>query len=357
MAKRNIFPLIKTIFSIFISLFFIIVVICFISDDPGYALKNLLLGPISSLRRFGNVIEATIPLIFTGLAICIMFQANQFNLGSDGLFFIGGVVAAIVAIYIDLPIFFHPLAALLLAALIGGIINAIPAILKIKWNATELVSTIMMNYILVFFGVYILNYVIRDPFAGDTASHKFALSAKLPVIISRSRIHLGVIIPIILVIAGYYFLYKTKWGYELRMTGLNETFARYSGINTKRVILYSQIIGGAIVAAGGATEILGMYNRFQWRESTGYGFDGVMIATLARKNPKYVPLAALFLAYLRTGAAIMGRMTNVSKEIIDVLQAVVIVLIAAKSFLSNLENKNKIQKAKLSIEDNLLKEA
>ena len=357
MTKKNMFPLIKTTFALLISLLFIVIVVFIVSDDPGYALKNLLLGPLSSMRRIGNVIEATIPLIFTGLAICIMFQANQFNLGSDGVFVIGGLVAAIIAIYLDLPIVIHPIVALLLAAFIGGLINAIPAILKIKWNATELVSTIMLNYIYVFFGVFILNYIIRDPFAGDSASYMFASSAKLPIIIAKTRIHLGVIIPIILVIAGYYFLYKTRWGYELRMTGLNETFARYSGINTKRVILYSQIIGGAIVAAGGATEVLCMYGRFQWRESTGYGFDGVMIATLARRNPKYVPFAALFLAYLRTGTAIMGRMTNVSKEIIDVLQAFIIILIAAKSFLSGLEQKNRVQRAKLSIENNYAKEA
>jgi len=127
---------------------------------------------------------------------------------------------------------------------------------------------------------------------------------------------------------------KTRWGYRIRLTGANAKFAQYSGIDTNAVIVYSQVIGGFIAGLGGSIEILGMYTRFSWQTLPGYGWDGVIVAILARNNPIFVPVAAFFLAYLRIGADIMSRYSDVPNEFVTLIQGTIIILIAASSFLA-----------------------
>lgn len=349
MRKEAIFEIIRTLVAISVALLLALIIVVSVSKEPGLALSKFLTGPISSTRHFGNVIEMMIPLTFTSLAVCVMFQAKQFNLGAAGSFFIGAVAATIVGIYFKLPAGIHPLAAILAGGIIGGLASSIPALLKSKWNASELVSSLMLNYILFFLGLYIVNFYLRDINAGAMVSHKLTTTALLPNLIPKTRIHFGLIIALIMVVFTYYFMYRTKWGYALRITGQNIKFAEYSGINTISVILYSQIIGGIIAGIGGATELLGMYTRFQWQSLPGYGWDGVIVAILARNNPLFVPLAAFFLAYLRIGADIMARMTDVQSEVVTLIQGIMIMLIAAERFLSTWRHKIIVKDAKQSI--------
>ncbi|WP_125154613.1 ABC transporter permease [Clostridium rectalis] len=337
------FEVVRTFIAILLAISLALLLILGISKQPLDALVKLLTGPLTSARRFGNVIEMAIPFIFTGLSVCVMFEAKQFNMISEGAFFIGGVAASYCAIKFILPIGLHPIVAILFGGIIGGIAGFIPGILKIKWKANELVSSLMLNYVFLYLGLYIINYILRDPKAGMTASFMLNKSSTLPKIIPGTRIHLGLVIAIIFIVLTYLFMYRSKWGYALRMTGLNENFARYSGINTNRVIIYSQVIGGLLAGIGGATEILGMYQRFQWQALPGYGFDGIIIAILSRNNPILVPISAIFLAYLRVGADIMARMTDVPSEVISIIQAIMIMLIAANRFMAKWKHKKVVK--------------
>ncbi|TCL65896.1 simple sugar transport system permease protein [Hydrogenispora ethanolica] len=349
-AQREVFfEVVRTLVAVFIALALFLLIIVLISKEPLDALGYFLLGPLSSLRRFGNVIEMMIPFIFTGLSVCVMFQAKQFNMISEGGFFIGGLAAALVAVKLALPLGIHPLVAILFGGLIGGLAGYIPGVLKTKWNANELVSSLMLNYVLLYLGLFMLNNLIRDPNAGNMASFMLSPVAKFPVIIPDTRVHLGLGLAILMVVLVYYFLYRTHWGYALRMTGLNQKFAAYTGINTMAVIAYAQVIGGAIAGMGGATEILGMYDRFQWQSLPGYGFDGIIVAILARQNPLLVPVAALFLAYLRIGADIMSRMSDVPSEVVSVIQAIMIMLIAAYSFLAGWRHRVILKQSKANM--------
>ncbi|MFJ5717859.1 ABC transporter permease [Neobacillus sp. NPDC093127] len=329
------FELIRTVVAIVVSLVFATIIIFIVSDEPLTAITTFLTGPLQSVRSVGYVIEMTIPLIFTGLAISVMFQAKQFNLAAAGSFFMGGVIASALAIKLNLPNFIHPLVCLVAAGVIGGIICVIPAILKIKWKASELVSSLMFNYIMFFGGLFIINHYFRDPSTGIVASFEFKSTARLINLVSGTRIHVGFLIAVGMIVFCYYLLYRSKWGYEIRMTGQNLRFSEYSGIKVSKVILYSQIIGGIIAGIGGASEILGIYNRFTWTDMPSYGWDAIIVAILARNNPILVPLSAFFLAYLRIGADIMGRMTDVQSEVFAIIQGVMILLIAAESFLSS----------------------
>ncbi|KUK15620.1 MAG: ABC-type uncharacterized transport system, permease component [Petrotoga mobilis] len=346
MNRESKFEVIRTLTAIFIAFLLAFIIILLVSEEPIHTFFMFTTGPFDSLRHVGNIVEAAIPLMFTGLAIAIMFKANQFNLAVEGAFFIGGVAATIAAINFKLPPVIHPMIAITFGAVAGAIVCLIPALLKVKFNASELVSSLMLNYIFFQIGIYIINYFLRDPYAGAMMSYKFQENAKLATLIPKTRIHMGLIISVVCIILMYLFQYKTKWGYALRMTGHNKNFAEYSGINTSFVIIYSQLLGGLIAGIGGATEILGMYNRFMWQALPQYGFDGVIVAIIARNNPLFIPLGAFFLAYLRIGADIMSRYSDVPSEMVAVIQAIVLVLIAAQGFLEKYRHKTILKEAK-----------
>jgi len=337
--KRLVFEFIKTIVAIIFALALAFTIIYFVSEDPAYALNRFLVGPTGTMRHFGNVLEMAIPLTFTGLAICVMFQARQFNIGADGGFFIGAVGATFIAITYKLPPGVHTLVAIAFGGLLGGLGSSVPALLKAKWKSSELVSSLMMNHILFLLGLYVINNKLRDPQAGAMASYTFNETANLSKILEGTRLHSGIFIALLMIALTYYFLYRTKWGYALRMTGKSSKFAQYSGISVTSVIIYSQVIGGILAGIGGATEMLGMHNRFQWQLSPGFGWDGIIVAVLARNNPLLIPIAAFFLAYMRIGADLMSRMADVPSEVVSIVQSIMIMLVTAEAFLSHWRHK------------------
>ena len=342
-AKR--FDIIRTIVSVLIALAISFVIIFMVSDQPLEAIKYLLIGPLTNKRSMGNVVESMIPLIFTGTGVCIMFSANQINLAGEGAFHIGGLIASCIAIKVTAG-FVSPFAALVCAGLAGALFTVIPAIMKITTTASEMVSSLMINYIALYFGNYMLNNVIGDPKA-SAASYKLSEASELPVLIQGTRVHLGFIIAIAVAVLGYLFLYRTKMGYELRLAGENEEFARYSGVSIVKVIVLSQILGGFVAGLGGGVEMLSpIYSRFTWTSLLGYGWDAIIICTLAKKNPLYTPLA-----YLRTGASIMARRTDVTLEIVQITQGIIILLVVAEQFLSKYKHKIIAKEAKAALKD------
>lgn len=344
--QKRLFEVVRTSLAILISLLIAAVIILLVSEEPGESLSKFLLGPLGSVRHFGNVVEMMIPLMFTGLAICVMFSAAQFNLAAEGAFFIGAIAASFLAINLSLPLVIHPALAILFGGLVGAIFCGIPAVLKVKWGSSEIVSSLMINYIALFLGLYLINYFLRDVNAGAMVSYRFPESAKLIDIVPKTRISFGLIIAIAAVFLTSAFLFRTKWGYRIRVLGMNLEFARYSGISTDSVIVYAQAIGGFLAGAGGAIEVLGLYRRFSWQLLPGYGWDGIIVAILARNNPKYVPIGAFFLAYLRIGSDIMSRSTDMPNEFVAIIQGIMIVLIAADSFLARYRHRLVYREAK-----------
>ena len=195
----------------------------------------------------------------------------------------------------------------------------------------------MLNYILFYIGDFILKTYMKDPKSTHVASLKFAETARLFEF--TKGIHFGLVIAVVLIVAAWLFLYRTRWGYALRMCGENKNFAQYSGIGVMGTILLSQMIGGAIAGLGGAVYMMGSQQRFNWEWRSGYGWDGLIIAIIARNNPKLVPIGAFLLAYLRIGSDIMSRGTDVQNEVVSIIQGVIIILIAATGFLSDYKKK------------------
>ena len=343
------FDLLRLFVAIGIALLITTGIIFLVSENPTKALSTLLVGPVSSKRYLFNVLEMMVPLMFTGLSLSLVFKSGNFSMITDASFYMGAVIASFVAIMIPLPAGIHPMIAIVIAGFIGGIIGSIPAFCKVKYKANELVTSLMLNYVFFYTGLYIINKFVVDRQASNFASLKFLKTAGLSTIVSGTRLHSGFIMAIVVCILLFIFLTRTKWGYEIRIVGSNPEFARFSGINTKKVILYTSFISGFIAAIGGAIEKLGMYRRFQWSQAPTYAWDGVIISILSSNNPIFIPLAAFFLSYVRVGADIMSRQTDVQNEIVALIQGVIILLVTAERFLYFIKQRKESQ---LALENN-----
>lgn len=346
MNFENRFELVRTFVAVAISLLLGFIIILFVSDEPISTIFYFVIGPVTKARYIGNVIESAIPLIFSGLATVILFQTSLFNLGSEGIFYFSGLLAAIIGITFSMPAMLHSVVAIAAGCIFGMLFMFMIGYFKAKWNASELVISLMFNSIFYGIGLYILNYFFRDPDVSGFASLKMKRTVLLANIIPGTRIHAGLIIALITVWLGYLFLYRTRWGYEIRMTGMNSVFSKYSGMNTAKAIIVASVVAGAIAGIGGAVEVIGMYDRFRWAALPGLGFDGALIAMLAKNKPGSTIYAALFLAYIRIGADLMARMTDIPAEMVYIMQAVIILLISGGKFLEGYRQRALLREVK-----------
>lgn len=310
------------------------VLVYFISAEPAQALDALLIKPFATRFNFGNVLERAIPLVFMGLAVAIPFQAKQFDIGAEGRLYGGALAGTLVALFgAGLGLLWFP-AVLVAAMAAGGLVGWLPGWLKARFRANEVVSTLMLNTIIIKFASFLLADPIRDTKSGYTQTVKLADAVLLDRIMPPSRLHTGLWIALICVFLTYWFLYRTTIGYEIRLVGSNPNFAAYGGINQSRAIIWAFVAGGMLAGLGGVVEVLGIHQKMIDGFSPGYGFDGILVAILARLHPLGVPIAALFYAYLQAGAAIMERSSDVPREMVSVIQAVLILFVTAEAIMS-----------------------
>lgn len=330
---EKMFNTIRVLLAVVIAMLFAFMVILMISDDPGTAMYSFVVGPFTTLRRFGETISKMIPLLFTGAAVCFIFSANQTNMAVEGGFTVGALGATIVAVYCDIG---NSVPHIALCCLLGGIFGMlacfVPAYMYVRFNSKPIVSSLMMNYVCMYIAIGLINHAMRDNTAGFSASYKFAETAMLPVIVPGTPIHFGLILSIIVIVFSYFYLYRSKSGYEIRIIGQNSEFARYCGMPVKATIMKAQLIGGFLAGVGGAVEVLGMYTRFQYSSNTNLGFDGIMVGIMAAYNPKLVPIAAFFYAYIKEGAAILARSSDIPIELVNIIQAIIMMLVVAERF-------------------------
>lgn len=346
------FDILRVFAAILIAYLVALFMLVMISDNPVYVIRQFMFGPFSTFRRFGDVITLMIPIIFTGLCMCFVYAVNQFNLVGEGAVSLGACLSACTALAladqgIPAPLLIFIL--LLVGACSGMVCSAIPALAERKFHANVCVISLMMNYVLLYLTLYILKYVIKDPSSAITASHKLPKEVLLPNLIPRTSVHAGLLIAVLCVIVVAVIFYKLPFGYRMRAVGLNPAFAKYIGIPVSATIVLAQMIGGAFAGMGGTVQILGMYTRYQWTSLTNYGFDGLMVAVLAKKNPALVPVGAFLIAYIRTGADIVTRTTDVPAEFVSIVQGIIIVLVAAEMFLSGFKRRMIVKTAKESL--------
>ena len=365
--KRSVwFTLLRGALAIAIALF-VAMLLIFISSEgetvaeklttTQNALKQLLIGPLFKTnskgeigafqsKRFTDILASMIPIMFTGLSICVMFSANQFNLGAEGGCMLGGFAAGMMAIYVTLPAGLHPVFCILIAAVSCGLVMLIPGLLKAKLGVSEMVCSLMLNYIIMYVIKFLMNSYLADKSKGQIQSYNFLESAKLSQLVDDgSKLSVGFIVAIVFVILTGLFMYRTRWGYAIRMIGINQDFSMYSGMKVASVIVLSQVIGGILGGMGGAIEVLGRFKYYNWQSLPGYGWTGVTIAILAGNNPFYVPIAAFFMAYLTKGCNLMSTYAGVPSQLIDIVQGVIFLFFAAEQFLARYRQKLVVKSA------------
>lgn len=327
-------PTLVTALAVVFSVAMGVALIFIVSKDPVTSTRNFLLGPLLRKYNIYYTMIAMVPITFTGLALCIIYQAKYMSLIIDSSFYMGAVIATAIGVHAALPPIVHPAVAMLVAGLAGGLIGLLPAILKIRWRANELVSSLMLNYVFYFFGSFVILYFLRDRDQAILASLPFRKTFILPRLVENTQLHWGFAVAALAVVLVSAFIYRTKWGFEIRTIGANPRFAAYAGISVPTVVLYTHFISGFIGGVGGAVEMAGLYKAFIWQMNPSYAWDGVIVAMLARKNPKFVPLSALFLAYLRVGADFMSRRGDVAFEFITLLQGMIILILASDKIVN-----------------------
>ena len=308
------------------------VVILIVSKQPGEAFKQFITGAATSRNRVSNWLVQATTITFTGLAVALVFQARQFSLGAEGQLYLGAFMAGVMALHFPGNAVVVAIVAFVVALLAGFLYGIIPGYLKAYFGANEIVSTLMLNAIATALYAFLLVRFLKPPGAGTNNSKPFdvfGVTGRLRPLIPDTQISVTALLAVAAAVFTHVLLYRTTFGYGLRMSGFNLRFAEYGGVNTKRTVMLAMAISGAIAGLAGAGLVLGTFGRVNAAPSAGYGFDGIVVALLARNFPLAVIPAALFYSYLRVGADVMGQSTDVPFEMANVIQAIIILLITA----------------------------
>lgn len=292
---------------------------------------------LDAFRPIAESLVISTPYIFAGLAVALGFRGGLFNIGAEGQLYIGGLASVIVGYSITgLPWYIHLPLALAAGILAGALWGAIPGALKAATGAHEVINTIMMNYI----AFRLADYLLLGPMArgdGIPITEDIESTAVLPLLFpAPMRVHWGFILALFMAWLVYWFLWKTKYGLEIRMVGANPHAARYAGIKIPVMTVLAMTISGALAGLAGATQVLGVDYRMTQSLSPGYGFDAIALALLGNSHPLGVVLASLLFGFLRGGAARMQSMAGIPVEIIRVVQGMIIIFIAAPEIIRSL---------------------
>lgn len=354
MLKRILQSIIMPLIAIFISMIVGgIVIIITTKQNPIYAYIALFTGAYGNTMNIATTLTNAIPLIITGLGVAIAFSAGLFNIGAEGQFWIGAIVATFLGYQIKgLPWFIHiPLiivCAMLAGALWGGLV---PGLAKVYTGAHEVITTMMMSYIAIYFSHYLLEGGPMMEKGTIPQSPVIQDSAKLSNLVQNTQLSSGLFIALIAVVIVYILMFKTTIGYELRAVGFNSRSSRYAGINVAKKLVLALGLSGAFAALAGAVQIMGVQYRLYDSFTSGYGYTAIVVALLANNNPIGVVIAALFLAGLSTGAQEMQMQTNISGQLTDVIVGLIIFFIAIeelyKIVIDKFKQKRQVPSAKI----------
>ena len=314
------------------------VVIRMAGNDPWEAYKALFNGAFRSKRAIGETLVYSSPLILGGLAFAIGARAGLFNIGIEGQLVMGGFAAGLVGAWnLGLPAWLYLPLALLASVVAGGIWGLIPGVLRAATGAHEVISTIMLNYLAFRLITYLIqkqsSWLPVDPNVQGTK--KVVAAARLPKILDGTRVHAGILIALAAAIILWLVLYKTTFGYRVRTVGLSRGAASYGGINWGVTISIAMAISGALAGLAGAGEALGLHGR-HYAAPPGYGFTAIAVGLVGQNNPLGVILSGLLFGVLSAGAPLMQSQAGVSKEIVSVLQGLIILAVAAVAMAGRL---------------------
>jgi ABC-type uncharacterized transport system permease subunit len=316
------------------------VFIALLGDDPLETYGLLIGSALSWPDGIGYTLFYATPLIFTGLAVAVAFRCGLLNIGAEGQLTAAAFMTAWAGItFAGLPAWLLVPLAFLTAVSTGAFWGAVPGVLRARFGAHEVITTIMMNFIAVALASYLTQYhykvegdaILQTAPIGESA-HIPRLGRFVAGFPERIPLNVAFLLALVACVLVWIFLWKTRWGFAIRATGANPSAAEYGGISTGRQIVLAMAVSGALAGLVGVNEVLGHRYRYYDGFSAGYGFTGIAVALLGRNHPAGVALAALlFGAFLRGGLFVDIFTEHVSKDLVLVLQAVIILFVASEA--------------------------
>jgi len=310
--------------------------------DPGRIITALQTGNArdisAAIRPITETLVATMPLIFTGLAVAISFRAGMFNIGGKGQLLMGALAATIATIFLagSLPSPLILVVAIVAATLAGGFWGFIPGFLKARTGAHEVITTIMLNYV----ASLVLFFALRSPSlraAGSTSpvSKNLGPIVDVPNIINLPNIRLdyGFVVALLMAVAVSFLLFRTTKGFELRAAGFNLTAARYAGMSAGGSMMLAMALSGALAGMGGGFMVIGTVGQLTLDLEGGIGFTAIALALVAGLRPSGVVMAALLFGALSNGGKLMGVQSGIPYDLLVFIQALVIMFVAAPGLI------------------------
>ena len=303
------------------------IIVAATGNNPAAAYGALLDGAFGSAPAVGRTLVNATPLVLTGLAFAIPFRASMFNIGGEGQLFIGAIAAAAVGTTIAGSGPFW-VAVIILVCLVAGFVwGAIPGLLKARFGAHEVITTIMLNYV----GINLAYWLAQNPFSGHgTVPGTGTVSAKLPYLsLSLGQANYGSLVALIAAAVAFVLLWRTTLGYRLRTVGHSPEAARYAGMKLGMSTVLAMAIGGAFAGLGGGIEVIGTFGKMSVPFVSNLGFNGIGVAMLGRNHPAGIVLGAVLLGALQGGAQQMQFATNVPLDLANVIIAVILLFVTA----------------------------
>ncbi len=277
----------------------------------------------SALDSKFNIVETFVkatPLVLTGLAVAVAFRAKFWNIGAEGQFLLGAMAAVFIGTQEGLPTWSLVPLMIICGILAGGLWAVLPAILKTRFKVDDVVTTLLLNFIIFYAMMALLDGPWKDPLSGYPDSPDILMEAEYPVLLRATRLHLGVLLAAMAAIFVWWLMRFTTLGFAIRAVGENPRASNYAGHNITRVVILTALISGGLAGLAGVGEAAGLHYQVMAGISTGYGYTGIVIAMLARLNPLGVVPSAVFFAIIITGAEAMSRRTGVPVFLADVIQ-------------------------------------
>lgn len=327
---RPLIPLLAIVLTMIITATLVLLV----NANPLQAYYYFLVEPLSSRVSLIEVLVKSTPLLLTGAAVIFAFVGGFWNIGAEGQLLAGATAATAIGLQMD-----NVPAIVALPLMIGGGFLAgmawvlIPALMKVKLNIDEVVTTLLLNSVALLGVSALLNGPWRDPVSQWPQSPEIAAAAIFPKLIPRSRLHLGFILAIVVILVIWFVLNRTAFGLRMRAVGLSPNAARFAGVKVERTVLIAALVSGGIAGLAGVSEVAGIHFHLIDAISGGHGYTGILVATLGGLNPLGGGLAALFIGVIDTGSQSVSRALGVPVYLGDVILATLLLVTLAMLLL------------------------
>ncbi len=303
------------------------VLVMMVNTNPFEAYYYFLIDPLSSQVSAIEILVKSTPLILTGAAVTFAFIGGFWNIGAEGQLYAGATAATAIGIQMEGTSPWLAIPLMIVGGFLAGMLWVlIPALMKVKLAIDEVVTTLLLNAVAIFIVSALLNGPWRNPISMWPQSPEIASPAIFPKLIPRSRLHLGFILAIVIIVVMWFVLTRTAFGLRMRAVGMEAQAARFAGINVERTMLISALVSGGIAGLAGVSEVGGIHYHLIDAISPGYGYTGIIIATLGTLNAWGVALAAIFIGLIDTGSQTVSRALGVPAYLGDVIQATLLLV-------------------------------